>query len=66
MNFDHNKYPIIVGATYINNENQKGILESCELFPTKNNAKIIIDMQNKGMFYKLNYDTFCMYWKLLN
>jgi hypothetical protein len=65
MKIDHNKYPIIIGSTYVNDENQIGTLVSCDMIIEMNNAEITIDMKNKGMFYKLNYDTFCMYWRLL-
>ena len=65
MKIDHNKYPIIIGSTYVNDEYQIGILDSCEMFNSLNNAEIRIDMQYRGIFYILNYDTFCMYWKLL-
>ena len=64
MIIDHEKYPIIVGEIYINDENQMGTLESCELVRSKNDAEIVIDTHNKGRCYKLNYDSFCMYWKL--
>lgn len=62
---DHKKYPIIVGASYINDDKQIGILESAEIFEHKNDVEIVIDMCNKGQFYKLNYAMFCMYWRLL-
>ena len=65
MKINHNKYPIIVGSSYINDENQIGTLVSCDMIIEMNNAEITIDMKNKGMFYKLNYDTFCMHWRLL-
>jgi hypothetical protein len=65
MKIDHNKYPIIIGSTYVNDENQIGTLVSCDMIIEMNNAEITIDMKNKGMIYKLNYDTFCMYWRLL-
>ena len=65
MKINHNKYPIIVGSLYVNDENQIGALVSCNMIIEMNNAEITIDMKNKGMIYKLNYDTFCMYWRLL-
>ena len=65
MKIDHYNYPIIIGSLYVNDENQIGTLVSCDMIIEMNNAEITIDMKNKGMFYKLNYDTFCMYWRLL-
>lgn len=67
MKIDHDKYPIIIGAKYKNLlTNQIGVLDSCELFREKNDALIEIDMQDCGMFYRLNYSTFSLYWVLVN
>lgn len=63
--FDHNKYPIITGATYVNDEGETGILEAAELFTEKNDALIVINTKNRGRYYKLNYAMFTIYWKLL-
>ena len=65
MKIDHYNYPIIIGSLYVNDENQIGTLVSCNMIIEMSKAEITIDMQNKGMIYKLNYDTFCMYWRLL-
>ena len=65
MKIDHYNYPIIIGSLYVNDENQIGTLVSCNMIIEMSKAEITIDMQNKVMFYKLNYDTFCMYWRLL-
>ena len=66
MYFDHEKYPIIIGADYINDEGEIGTLEAAEICPNKNEAEIIINTNYKGRFYKLNYPTFTIYWKLFN
>jgi hypothetical protein len=63
MTFDYKKYPIFVGGRYINDEKETGTLESCYLKSSKNDADIVIEMSNKGQCYRLNYSTFCIYWK---
>lgn len=65
MIYDHEKYPIIAGARYSNEYGEIGVLEAFELFPNKNEAEIIINMNYKGQFYKLNYSTFAFQWKLV-
>lgn len=62
---NHTKYPIIVGAKYINEESEIGILEAAELFPRKNDARIEINLNDCGKYYRLNYSTFCLNWTLL-
>lgn len=64
MELNHEKYPIIIGSKYINEEQEIGTLEIAEIFPEKNGAHIEIDMHNAGRWYKLNYDTFCFNWRL--
>lgn len=64
---DHEKYPIIVGAKYQNlTDNEIGVLESAVIYRQKNDAEIIIDMDDCGKFYKINYASFTLYWKILN
>jgi hypothetical protein len=63
MTFNHQKYPIFLGGRYINDEQQIGTLESCWLKVPQNDADIVIEMANKGQCYRLNYATFCFYWK---
>lgn len=63
MTFDHQKYPILVGRRYINDEQQVGAMESCCLKGSESDADIVIEMENKGQCYRLNYATFCLYWK---
>jgi hypothetical protein len=67
MELNHDKYPIVIGARYENTlTNEIGILESASLIRDKNDAEIIIDMDNCGCFYKLNYSTFTFYWVLID
>lgn len=63
--FNHDKYPIVVGAAYANDTDEIGILEYAELFVDRNDALIEINTNNCGRYYRLNYATFTMYWKLL-
>lgn len=63
--FNHEKYPIIVGATYVSKKlNDEGVLDAAELFRHKNEAEIIIKTDYHGRYYKLNYPTFCFDWEL--
>lgn len=65
MTYNHDKYPIIVGARYRNVADRVcGILENAELIAEKDDAKIEIKVENSHCYYKLNYSTFCFYWKL--
>lgn len=64
MCFNHKKYPIIIGAEYINEDDEIGTLYYCELFDRRHDALICINMNYKGQYYKLNYATFCFDWKL--
>lgn len=64
MTFDHKKYPIIIGSFYENDNNEVGVLEAVELFTDRGEAEIIINMENKGRFYKLDYTTFVSYWRI--
>jgi hypothetical protein len=61
---DHKKHPIIIGAKYVNDDEEVGVLESCVLYPRIDNAEIVINTDNCGRFYRLNYDTFTYFWKL--
>ena len=63
--FNHDKYPIVVGAAYTNDDGEIGILEHAELYVNRNDALIEINTNNRGRHYRLNYATFTMYWKLL-
>lgn len=64
---DHEKYPIIVGAKYKNlTNNEVGILESAVIYRQKNDAEIVINMDDCGRFYKINYTSFTLYWKIIN
>ena len=56
--FNHEKYPIIVGATYVSKKsNDEGVLDAAELRRHKNEAEIIIKTapkpQNPKPFKKL-------------
>lgn len=50
MNFNHEKYPIIVGAIYVNEKlGEEGVLDSCVLYRRRrNDAEIIIDVNFHG------------------
>jgi hypothetical protein len=58
------KYPIIIGAIYINTDNETGVLESAKLISNKNDVIIVINTNNCGKFFKINYATFTYYWRL--
>lgn len=64
--YNHDKYPIVVGATYINDDGETGVLESAELSGCRNDALIEINTNYCGRYYRLNYATFTMFWKLLD
>lgn len=73
MNFDHNKYPIIVGGQYLLNENKflelnsffnnrTAILESCDL------TKDVIELRlacHIPLYWRGTYEMFINNWSLL-
>lgn len=65
MNYDHDKYPIVIGAKYRRNStNTIGILESAELLRHKNDALIEIKAEDDYCVFRMNYATFAIDWIL--
>lgn len=64
--YNHDKYPIVVGGIYINDDGETGVLESAELYVNGNDALIEMNTNDCGRYYRLNYATFTMFWKLLD
>lgn len=64
--YNHEKYPIVIGDCYVNDEGETGILYAAELLTDKNDAIIQIEMhKGAGNYYKLNYYQFTRFWRQL-